>query len=736
MATINFYLDKPGKKGAAPIHLYIRGSGEDVKLSTGEKIEPEHFDKTSQRLKETASNHLAINHYLDFLAQCTKEMFSPKYKRTYTNKQVKVRLQELIDGYRADAGVRIVKEQVSLYGKPFTFVDLFAGAGGFSEGFLQAELNNKFFNFLLANDINDNCELTHVVRYNHQLGLDAEFLCQDITEPTFLDNLIRKLEGKTVDVVCGGPPCQSFSLAGKRKKFDKKDDLFWHYLQVIKLLQPKYFVMENVKGILTKEGGKVKDQILDEIRSIVDIKEIPALIGFVKGLKQGHPQDAFILDRLIDRISFEKLTDGDLARAKQDYIGSVDGVFKALSPKIMDYKTSKTDERVLTVRHGLNLLARSKELEILQRSIIKEKDHSNVDSDMFVEAFTSFLAELEPEEIIRKISSAFDLLDIPKEFDRERKEILQALTIYVHSFDACLVKVKHFCDRKQASELDKLIDSIRLYRIKAPFVANASNYGVPQNRERVLFVGCRRDQPLVWEIPATVAEEEKVTVFEALHDLDFIGNDDEKIFYEHVNIDRQFNGTAKAMKALVKNRSVDGKNGKAGVMTYADWSRAGRLGARYTVSPPFYVRNNEDLEKGTGDKYPLHNHKTSNQNATVIKRLDLIRKAGDYKVSKAMLTKHGVSSEKRNYNVLKPDGQSPTVMTISDDYIHYNAPRALTVREMARLQSFDDSFVFQGKRNTGGDKRKTEVPQYTLVGNAVPPLLARAVAMELLKNLK
>src|SRR5690606_6077645 len=123
----------------------------------------------------------------------------------------------------------------------------------------------------------ENCELTHVVRYNHQLGLDAEFLCQDITEPNFLDNLLAKVKGRTVDVVCGGPPCQSFSLAGKRKKFDKKDDLFWHYLQVIKLLQPKYFVMENVKGILTKGGGKVKEQILDEIRSIVDIKEIPEL---------------------------------------------------------------------------------------------------------------------------------------------------------------------------------------------------------------------------------------------------------------------------------------------------------------------------------------------------------------------------------------------------------------------------------------------------------------------------
>ena len=75
-------------------------------------------------------------------------------------------------------------------------------------------------------------------------------------------------------------------------------------------------------------------------------------------------------------------------------------------------------------------------------------------------------------------------------------------------------------------------------------------------------------------------------------------------------------------------------------------------------------------------------------------------------------------------------------MTIPDDYVHYNSPRALTVREMARLQSFDDTFVFQGKRSTGGNNRKTEVPQYTLVGNAVPPLLARAVATEILKNIK
>ncbi len=100
-----------------------------------------------------------------------------------------------------------------------------------AKAFYKAETGNKFYDFLLASDINENCELTHKVRYNYQLGLNAEFITQDITEPGFLENLLQKIDNKNVDVVCGGPPCQSFSLAGKRKKFDKKDDLFAHYLK-------------------------------------------------------------------------------------------------------------------------------------------------------------------------------------------------------------------------------------------------------------------------------------------------------------------------------------------------------------------------------------------------------------------------------------------------------------------------------------------------------------------------
>ena len=252
-----------------------------------------------------------------------------------------------------------------------------------------------------------------------------------------------------------------------------------------------------------------------------------------------------------------------------------------------------------------------------------------------------------------------------------------------------------------------------------------------------MFIGCRKDQKFISEIPATVTEEEKVSVFEALYDLDFIGNNEEVHHYHLVDISKQYNGTAKKMKSLLKNRSVDGKPLKTNGKTFADWSKKGRLNGRFTkAKKPFYVKSTEALNNNEKVFDVLHNHKTSNQGEDVIKRLDIILKEGDYKKSKTKLDKCGLSTNKRNYNVLKPEKQSPTVMTIADDYIHYNSPRALTVREMARLQSFDDSFVFQGKRSTGGNNRKTELPQYTLVGNAVPPLLARAVAMEILKNIK
>ena len=81
---------------------------------------------------------------------------------------------------------------------------------------------------------------------------------------------------------------------------------------------------------------------------------------------------------------------------------------------------------------------------------------------------------------------------------------------------------------------------------------------------------------------------------------------------------------------------------------------------------------------------------------------------------------------------MSPTQPAPTLTTLPDDILHYSEPRILTVRESARLQSFPDWFTFHGKYTTGGDRRKVECPRYTQVGNAVPPLLAKAIGAGIL----
>jgi DNA (cytosine-5)-methyltransferase 1 len=85
-----------------------------------------------------------------------------------------------------------------------------------------------------------------------------------------------------------------------------------------------------------------------------------------------------------------------------------------------------------------------------------------------------------------------------------------------------------------------------------------------------------------------------------------------------------------------------------------------------------------------------------------------------------------LSSAKNVQKCLDPKKPAPAQLSIPDDSIHWESDRVLTIREMARIQSFPDWFEFRSKETTGGQARSYEVPQYTQVGNAVPPLLARA----------
>lgn len=87
---------------------------------------------------------------------------------------------------------------------------------------------------------------------------------------------------------------------------------------------------------------------------------------------------------------------------------------------------------------------------------------------------------------------------------------------------------------------------------------------------------------------------------------------------------------------------------------------------------------------------------------------------------------------KKGYVVLLDKNQpSPTITSLPDDYIHYDEPRILTVRELARIQSFPDWFEFKGKYTTGSTERVSKVPRYTQVGNAIPPLFAEQCGLVL-----
>jgi len=107
--------------------------------------------------------------------------------------------------------------------------------------------------------------------------------------------------------------------------------------------------------------------------------------------------------------------------------------------------------------------------------------------------------------------------------------------------------------------------------------------------------------------------------------------------------------------------------------------------------------------------------------------IDLSHAEGRLNTSISAEIRERYGLKKRALRVLDPDRPSPTITSMPDDLIHYSEPRTLTVRENARLQSFPDWYTFQGKYTTGGHLRKKEVPRFTQVANAVPPLAARAI---------
>lgn len=137
-----------------------------------------------------------------------------------------------------------------------TSFDLFSGCGGLTKGFSMAGVRSVF-----ASDIDENCEKSFVRNFP-----GTPFLCKDITHIT-KEEVDEMTGGRKPDIIIGGPPCQGFSLANKRRgqiKDDPRNKLFYGFVKFINWYSPKAFVMENVKGLLSMSGGEVIKTIVNE----------------------------------------------------------------------------------------------------------------------------------------------------------------------------------------------------------------------------------------------------------------------------------------------------------------------------------------------------------------------------------------------------------------------------------------------------------------------------------------
>ncbi len=139
--------------------------------------------------------------------------------------------------------------------RTYNVIDLFCGCGGFSKGFQQAGFNVRY-GIDLWNDA--------IVTYKHNFP-DAVVMNNDITEVSGSDILSATgLQRDDVDVIIGGPPCQGFSVSGKRMIDDERNILYKSFVEIVADLKPKVFVMENVPGLVRLFDGQVAKQVLED----------------------------------------------------------------------------------------------------------------------------------------------------------------------------------------------------------------------------------------------------------------------------------------------------------------------------------------------------------------------------------------------------------------------------------------------------------------------------------------
>lgn len=526
----------------------------------------------------------------------------------------------------------------------YKVVDLFAGAGGLSLGFMQT----RKFDVKVAFENNPNMQETY--RRNHpNVDVRGDVCSADYKE-------IQKEYGP-IDVVIGGPPCQGFSNANRQKNhaISQNNMLVKQYIRAILELQPKAFVMENVSMLKS-----------DVHRFYLD-KEDEKLIG-----KYNIPMAPTRLQLLEQKYIFE----GILGIIK-DKNAIISRLWPEEQYSVMNvlYKSAKNVNKLekALIKHQKKILIYAKE-----HVCSNEMDYVAEESR---KAFSAVLAyyegNLEISMLKERIESAIML----------QRMLSKAMEI----FDNHLVVDEYVCENGLYAVIRSyaVFDYLKAilesepnnYAINANVLC-AADYGAPQKRMRFIVMGIKKSYTENVKLPeGSFTEENYRTVKDAILDLE--------------NID-----------TVTDVKSDTG-----------------------TAVPE--INEISELGRKLRDADTLYNHIVTNTGKTAMERFQALKQGQNFHSLDEKLKSNTYTDVSRTQNTiyLRLDYNQPsgTVVNVRKSmWVHPVLDRAVSVREAARLQTFPDSFVFCG----------TKDKQYQQVGNAVPPIMAKAIAKKLAWQLK
>lgn len=531
----------------------------------------------------------------------------------------------------------------------YNIVDLFAGAGGLSFGFLQTGR----FEVKAAFENNRNAQLTY--RKNH----GEAYVYDDVA--VILTDKIKKELGR-VDVVIGGPPCQGFSNANRQKNhaISQNNSLVKKFVQAVLHLNPTAFVMENVSMLQSNVHCFYVDAHDGDIIKEYGITTTPANIQLL---------DAKYLFAGVEDIVAKKERIKCYIWDEDDYL-SLNVIFK----------TRKNSDKL-----SIALNKHRKKLLSLAETLVRRDSDNDIilNKDCFAgkaiqefykgdnnQAQTETLcASIEaPIMFQRMLSKAQEIHDNQIVFSTFTQSQTHGLVANVMSMAVI-------------DYIESVLGSPRNGYTIDKGVLSAANFGAPQKRMRFVILGVKSERAKTVVLPTgTFPKKNYYTVKDAIGDLE--------------NID--------AIQDV----------------------EAGDIGIELSS-----VKNISNLGKQLRDSKHLFNHVATATRPEALERFKAIKQGGNFHTLDDRL-KASYSDPTRTQNTiylrLDYDEPSGTVVNVRKSmWIHPVKHRALSIREAARLQTFPDSFVFCGTKDS----------QYQQVGNAVPPILAKAIAEHLTKYL-